>query len=249
MKVVVTNDDGVHTPFLEPLIEALREDGHHVVAVVPERPRSAAGLARTYHKPLRVRKVGGLYVINGFPADAVFLALKLLAPDADLVISGVNVGENIGLEATYGSGTVGAAIQGGVLGVPSLALSMEVGGDIALMKKIVKAAVETAGWGIEDFLAVSLNIPNRWGGGLYCPSRLARIVYRERLYENIDPRGDRYYWRWGDRVDRLDEGTDAYYFYIRRGVTALGITERGVAKAEPFVGELAVRIGAKYIKC
>ncbi|MFN7105712.1 MAG: 5'/3'-nucleotidase SurE, partial [Pyrobaculum sp.] len=128
MKVVVTNDDGAHTPFLEPLIEALREGGHHVVAVVPERPRSAAGLARTYHKPLRVKKMGGLYVINGFPADAVFLALKLLASDADLLISGVNVGENIGLEATYGSGTVGAAIQGGVLGIPSLAVSMEVGG-------------------------------------------------------------------------------------------------------------------------
>ena len=60
MKIVVTNDDGPHAPWLGPLVKALEEAGHEVVVVVPERPRSAAGLARTYHKPLRLRRLGGI---------------------------------------------------------------------------------------------------------------------------------------------------------------------------------------------
>jgi 5'-nucleotidase (EC 3.1.3.5)/3'-nucleotidase (EC 3.1.3.6)/exopolyphosphatase (EC 3.6.1.11) len=216
VKIVVTNDDGPHSPLLEPLVEALEDAGHEVVVVVPERPRSAAGLARTYHKPLRLRRLGDYYVVNGFPADAVFLALKLVAPDAELVLSGVNVGENIGIEATYGSGTVGAAIQGGVLGVRSLALSMEAGGWVDLMKRIAVAAVE-ASIKLDEVLAASVNIPGRWGGGLYCAKKLAKAVYRERLYEGVDPRGDKYYWRWGPRAEGFEPGTDAYYFYTERG--------------------------------
>jgi len=174
VKIVVTNDDGPHSPWLGPLVEALEEAGHEVVVVVPERPRSAAGLARTYHKPLRVRRLGGYYVVNGFPADAVFLALKLVSPDAELVLSGVNVGENIGVEATYGSGTVGAAIQGGVLGARSLALSMEAGGEVGFMRRVAVAAVEAAAF-LDGFLTVSVNIPARWGGGVYCARGWRRL--------------------------------------------------------------------------
>ncbi len=248
VKILVTNDDGIHSPLLSPLVETLEEAGHEVVVVVPERQRSAAGLARTYHKPLRVRKVSRYYVVNGFPADAVFIGLKYITPDADLVLSGVNIGENIGVEATYGSGTVGAAIQGGVLGVPSIAISMEVGGDVSLMKKVARASVELVGE-LGDILAASVNIPKGWGGGLYCPGRLARLVYREKLYEGVDPRGERYFWRWGFRSEQFDEDTDALYFYAMRGITTIGIAESGVVKLCRFGEGLGVEIGVKYIKC
>lgn len=249
MKIVVTNDDGPHSPLLEPLVRGLEAVGNEVVVVVPERPRSAAGLARTYHKPLRVRRLGGYYVVNGFPADAVFLALKLIAPDAELVISGVNVGENIGIEATYGSGTVGAALQAGVLGVPSIAASMEVGGDVDFMIKVVEGAVASARAGLDGVLAVSINIPSVWKGGVYCVRKLARAVYRERLYEGVDPRGEKYYWRWGPRRSEFEPDTDAYYFYYMRGVTVLGLSESGVASVENFGRKLGQLIGAVQVDC
>ena len=250
MKVVVTNDDGPQTPLLKPLVEELKKAGHRVVVVVPERPRSAAGLARTFHKPLRVRQVdGGVYVVNGYPADAVFLALKLIAPDAEVVVSGVNVGENVGVEATFGSGTVGAAIQAGVLGVPGVAVSMEQGGDVQLMRRVAAAAVDAVGGGLGGAYAVSINIPAEWGGGLFCPERLARVVYQERLYEGVDPRGEAFYWRWGPRRERLDAGTDAYYFYTERGITVVGLWENGVVPAVEYAKRLGSLLGVKYIKC
>ncbi|MGC8994205.1 MAG: 5'/3'-nucleotidase SurE [Pyrobaculum sp.] len=249
MKIVVTNDDGPHTPLLEPLVEVLESRGHEVVVVVPERPRSAAGLARTYHKPLRVRRIGRFYVVNGFPADAVFIALKLIAPDADVVLSGVNVGENIGIEATYGSGTVGAAVQAGALGVPSIAVSMEVGGDVEFMKKVVGEAVESLRAGLDGALAASVNIPREWGGGVYCVRRLARSVYSERLYEGVDPRGEKFYWRWGPRRESFERDTDAYYFYQMRGITVLGVSDWGVVSVKGFGREMGLRIGAKQINC
>ncbi|WP_053240324.1 5'/3'-nucleotidase SurE [Pyrobaculum islandicum] len=249
MKIVVTNDDGPNTSLLELLVEALKSAGHSVVVVVPERPRSAAGLARTYHKPLRVRKFGNYYVVNGFPADAVFLALKLITPDADLILSGINTGENIGIEATYGSGTVGAAIQGGVLGVRSLAISMELGGDVKFATKVAVEMVETSALIPRDVLAISINIPSKWRGGLYCVRKIARTVYKEKLYEGIDPRGERFYWRWGPRSESFEPDTDAYYFYVERGVTVLGISESGVADVGNFGRELGTKIGAKQIYC
>lgn len=249
MKIVVTNDDGPHTPLLEPLVESLESRGHKVVVVVPERPRSAAGLARTYHKPLRVRRIGQYHIVNGFPADAVFIALKLIAPDADVVISGVNVGENIGIEATYGSGTVGAAVQAGALGVPSIAVSMEAGGDVEFMKKVVRGAVGSLHVGLEGALAASINIPREWGGGVYCVRRLAKAVYRERLYEGVDPRGEKFYWRWGPRRESFERDTDAYYFYEMRGITVLGVSDSGIVGVVGFGREVGFRIGAKQINC
>jgi 5'-nucleotidase len=249
VKIIVTNDDGPHTPLLKPLLEALSSQGHDLIVVVPERPRSAAGLARTYHKPLRIKKLGDIYVINGYPADAVFLALKLIAPDAELVFSGVNVGENIGVEATYGSGTVGAAIQGGVMGVRSIAMSMELGGDLDVVKKVAAAAVDVVNHGLGEAFTISINIPREWRGVVYCAKRLAKSVYREELYEGRDPRDDKFYWRWGPRREVFEPDTDAYYFYIQRGVTVVGISDRGLADVGAYGRALAERLGVKQINC
>ncbi|MEZ0248527.1 MAG: 5'/3'-nucleotidase SurE [Thermoproteus sp.] len=242
MKIVVTNDDGPHTPLLRPLVEALEARGHEVVVVVPERQRSATGLARTYHKPLRIRRVGRYYVTNGFPTDSVFLALKLVAPDADLVLSGINVGENIGFESTYGSGTVAAAIQAGVLGRKALAASMEANADLKEVLLVVLSFIDALeGYWRDDLLAVSVNVPSGWSGNLASPKALARGLYLEELHKYVDPRGEVFYWRWGPRRDDFPKETDAYAFYMERAATAVGICGNGVCPVDDLVS-LAYRL-------
>ncbi len=236
MKIVLTNDDGPHAPALRRVVEALKERGHEVVVVVPERQRSATGFARTYHKPLRVRKIGDYYLTNGFPTDAVFLALNLLAPDAELVVSGINMGENIGFESTYGSGTVAAAIQAGLLGRKAIAASMEQGADLGDAVALLTSLVEASeGHWRDDLLAVSVNLPSGWSGKLVSPKALALGLYAERLYKFVDPRGEEFYWRWGPRRDEFPEDTDAHAFYIDKAATAVGICRDGVCD----VGDLA----------
>jgi len=123
VKVLVVNDDGPNA-VLEQLLTRLKEAGHDVVAVVPERARSATGLARTYHKPLRLRCLRrDICVVNGYPSDAVVLGLKLIMPDADIVLSGINDGANLGFVSTYGSGTVSEEV--GLVGARSLASNLK----------------------------------------------------------------------------------------------------------------------------
>lgn len=244
MKIVVTNDDGPHSYILPKVVEWLTSEGHRVVVVVPERPRSAAGLARTYHKPLRVKKLGDFYVVNGYPSDAVFLAVKLIAPDVELIISGVNLGENIGVEATFGSGTVGAAIQGGVLGVPAAAISMENGADLSLVRRVMTAVV---GATLRDALAYIINIPSSWSGGVACPVKLAKSVYTEQLYSGEDPRGEVFYWRWGPRSNSFDRDSDAYYFYMERHITVVALAEHGLGDASMVGNALGKALGASVL--
>jgi len=232
MKILVTNDDGPQNPSLYSMLEYLEERGHEAVAIVPERPRSAAGMARTYHKPLRVWKADRVYLINGYPSDAVFMGLKLLAPDAQMVISGVNSGENVGVESTFGSGTVGAALQAGALGVRAIAMSMERGGDLSVALKIAGALTSLAIDWPRDLIALSVNIPAEWSGEVVSPRKLAKRVFDERVYTGEDPRGVKFFWRWGPRLDTFEEDTDAYYFYVRRAVTIVGIGVSGVGGAE-----------------
>ena len=124
MKILVSNDDGVHSPGLHQLAERLSEAGE-VTVVAPDRERSAAGHSLTLHKPLRVAEVkDGVYSVNGTPTDCVNLAVNhLLKEKPALVVSGINQGGNLGDDVTY-SGTVSAAMEGTLLGIPSIAISL-----------------------------------------------------------------------------------------------------------------------------
>lgn len=133
MRLLLTNDDGIDSPpGLRALAMELHEDGHEIHVIAPEVQRSSIGSARTYDKPLRLihRELGGypidgVYAIDGTPADAVFIGgVKMFQPDA--VVSGVNLGENVGLESLFISGTIGAAIQASLMGLPGIAVSMVV---------------------------------------------------------------------------------------------------------------------------
>ena len=127
-KLVITNDDGPNSPGLRALIEGLRDLGELLV-IVPEEALGGRGKAISLPRPIKVREAGdGFYTISGTPADAVLIALELSKPEPiDLVVSGINLGPNVGLEDFFHSGTVGAAIQASLKGIPALAISYAMG--------------------------------------------------------------------------------------------------------------------------
>src|SRR3990172_3221336 len=122
--LLLTNDDGVHASGLAALARALDELGD-VYVLAPEREQSACGHALTLHRPLRVDRLGERrFAVNGTPSDCVNLAvLGLLPAEPKLVVSGINHGSNLGDDVTY-SGTVSAAMEGTLLGIPSIAVSL-----------------------------------------------------------------------------------------------------------------------------
>lgn len=128
MTIVLTNDDGINAPGIQRMKTTLREAGHDVVVVAPAANQSGVSRAATYANAVRVRRVSRTdrdYAVQGTPVDCVRAALVgQLVPDADLVISGINHGANLG-DDIYNSGTVGAAIEAAILGVPAMAISQQ----------------------------------------------------------------------------------------------------------------------------
>lgn len=209
--ILVTNDDGVHAAGLHALAAALDDLGD-VYVVAPDREQSAVGHALTLHRPLRITQVGERrFSVNGTPSDCVNLAVLGFLPERPvLVASGINHGSNLGDDVTY-SGTVSAAMEGTLLGVPSMAVSRAEAGDAGFegagaVARLVASRVLVEGLPAKTLLNV--NVP----GGPASAIRMTRLghrVYREKIVQETDPRGRPYYWigagppEWNE-----DEGSD-----------------------------------------
>jgi 5'-nucleotidase len=193
--LLVTNDDGVHAPGLSALAEALTELGD-VFVIAPDREQSAVGHALTLHRPLRVDRLGERrFAVNGTPSDCVNLGVLGLLPEPPvLVVSGINDGANLGDDVTY-SGTVSAAMEGTLLGVSSIAVSLERPdegfAEAARIARLVAARVLVEGLSPKAFLNV--NVPRGMPKGIRL-TELGHRVYKERIVEQTDPRGRTYYW-------------------------------------------------------
>ncbi len=209
--ILVTNDDGVHAPGLAALAAALDELGE-VYVVAPDREQSAVGHALTLHRPLRVTSAGERrFAVNGTPSDCVNLAILGLLPERPvLVVAGINHGLNLGDDVTY-SGTVSAAMEGTLLGVPSMAVSkadpettgFEHAGAVA---KLVASRVLVEGLPAKTLLNV--NLPADAPAGIRM-TRLGHRVYQEKVVQEMDPRGRPYYWIGaGPPVWNEDEASD-----------------------------------------
>jgi 5'-nucleotidase len=194
--ILVTNDDGIHAAGLAALAAALEPIGEvHVIA--PDREQSAVGHALTLHRPLRVHRVGERrFAVNGTPSDCVNLGVLGLLPESPvLVAAGVNHGSNLGDDVTY-SGTVSAAMEGTLLGVPSMAVS-QVDGEASgfegagRIAELVAARVLVEGLPAKTLLNV--NVPRGAVRGVRM-TRLGHRVYREKVVQEVDPRGRPYYW-------------------------------------------------------
>jgi 5'/3'-nucleotidase len=207
--VVLTNDDGIHAPGLAALESALAELGE-VYIVAPEREQSACGHALTLHRPLRPLRLGERrFSVNGTPSDCVNLAVLGFLPEPPvLVVSGINHGANLGDDVTY-SGTVSAAMEGTILGVPSIAVSLVDGGDFAVAGRVARLiAMRVLVGGLPDNTLLNVNVPPQPPRGIRM-ARLGHRVYKEKIVEQADPRGRSHYWIGGGeaRWDDL-EGTD-----------------------------------------
>jgi 5'-nucleotidase len=216
MKILLSNDDGYQAPGIVALYEALK-DLAEVEVVAPEHNNSAKSNALTLHAPLYVNiAANGFRYVNGTPADCVHIALTgLLGYTPDLVVSGINNGANMGDDTIY-SGTVGAAMEGYLFGVPAIAFSQVEKGWAHLDSAARKARElvahllrqrEEAGptW------LLNVNIPNLPHGELkpYKVCRLGRRHAAEKVISQTSPRGDVMYWIGSAGKAKDDaEGTD-----------------------------------------
>jgi 5'-nucleotidase len=209
--ILVTNDDGIHSPGLKALAGALGEIGE-VYVIAPDRERSAAGHSLTLHKPLRATEVGpGWYVVDGTPTDCVTLGVMgMLKEKPQLVISGINLGANLGDDITY-SGTVSAAVEGTLLGIPSFAISAvdsrqeDLAGAADFAGRLAQVILER---GLPRDTLLNVNVPSGQVKGVVV-TRQGKRSYNELIVEKIDPRGKTYYWiGGGEPTWELLGGTD-----------------------------------------
>lgn len=213
-RILVVNDDGINGPGLLPLVKALRRLGK-VTAVVPERERSTVSHALTLHKPLRMHaRQDGILALNGTPSDcARFGVLHLMKGKVDLLVSGINRGYNLGEDVFY-SGTVGAAYEGALLGIPSLAVSREWGEPEAFEAAAgvtLRVARKLLSHDLPPGLCLNLNVPARTESRLrnLRIAVLGKRVYSQEVAVRKDPRGRKYYWMMGRAVSGLmHAGTD-----------------------------------------
>jgi 5'-nucleotidase len=222
MHILVTNDDGVQAPGLLALAQALRKLGR-VTVFAPDRNWSASGHVKTMDRPLRVRETrlaDGMpaFTSDGAPSDCVALPLLgLVEEKVDLVVSGINPNANIGHDVTY-SGTVTAAMEAVIWGVPGIAVSLDSPekhgnqleyGTAANVGEYIAGRVLDEG--LPEGVLLNVNVPYLKESDLkgYMVTRQGLRVYRDALDRRVDPRGRPYYWIGGEAPTGVDEpGTD-----------------------------------------
>jgi 5'-nucleotidase len=197
--ILVTNDDGVHSQGIIALYRAMKDLGDAYI-VAPDRERSAAGHSLTLHKPLKVEEIReGVYSINGTPTDCVTLGInKLLPAKPDLIVSGINRGANLGDDITY-SGTVSAAVEGTIFGIPSIAFSL-IADKHYHFDTASSFALKLAGYAIEHSLPydtlLNVNVPNVQKEMIQGVkfTRQGKRIYDGSIQETYDPWGLKHYW-------------------------------------------------------
>ncbi|WP_258240287.1 5'/3'-nucleotidase SurE [Pseudidiomarina homiensis] len=225
MKLLVSNDDGVHAPGIAALYEALNEIAQ-VRVIAPDRNCSGASNSLTLHNPLRVQKLdNGFFSLNGTPTDCVHLGTNSpLADDVDLVVSGINDGPNMGDDVLY-SGTVAAAMEGRYMGLPAIAVSM---GDRT------HDYYETAARVVADIVNKMADQPLRLDTilNINVPAvpyeelkgikitRLGRRHRAETMVESSDPFGRKIYW-YGPIGGHQDDGEDTDFYAVREGYVSI----------------------------
>jgi 5'-nucleotidase len=212
---LLSNDDGVTSRGLEIMCEALRER-FDVVIIAPETEQSASSHSLSLHRPLRLRKVSDdpaamTFALDGTPADCIYVALhagtRVLSRKPAVVVSGINRGLNLGQDVFY-SGTVAAAREGALRGLPAVAVSAHVHADLPAVAKLAeKVATYLVTEGKRGVL-FNINVPRKWGGEVRATKIGARI-YEELVDMRLDPRGREYLWLGGPGVrHERNAGTD-----------------------------------------
>ena len=227
--ILISNDDGIFAPGIYALWEAMSEIGETIV-VAPNTEKSAVGHAITISDPIRIEEVkrsNGFkgFSVNGTPADSVKIAVKsIMKNKPDIIISGINAGANVGQSLLY-SGTISAASEGTLLGIPSIAISLDALRDMdfstskVVAKKIVNKVLE---YGLPNETLLNVNIPKDTEGGIkgYQITHQGAIYFKDHFEMREDPRGRIYYWMTGDVKD-TDKELESDGVAIKEGYVSI----------------------------
>lgn len=216
LRILLSNDDGVHAAGLKALARELRRIGDLTV-IAPDSDQSSVSHSLTLNRPLRIKNHGdGVYSVDGTPTDCVTLAFHKLQRHhpPQLVVSGLNHGANMGEDVTY-SGTVAAAIEGTIMGVPAIAASMTVadieGRSFLSAARFIRRLITKTHGQMPLNTLLNINFPRMPRGGYkqYQITRLGKRVYKDIISTNTDPRGKSYFWIGGEPTWERTIETDA----------------------------------------
>ncbi|MDG6964223.1 MAG: 5'/3'-nucleotidase SurE [Nitrososphaerota archaeon] len=253
--VMVTNDDSVQS---NGIVELARAAAKHAEAIIvaPEQPQSATALSLTFHKPLRVGRVRRdgfeCYAVSGSPGDSVMVGVnKILPRRPDLVVSGINIGDNDTFQDVLASGTVAAALEAAITGIPAIAFSMEVSGESLFALEYDQPDFTNAGVIASEIIGdvlehgmpegadvLNVNFPRK-----VLPSTpikltdLGRRKYTDKVMVRKDPRGRAYYWLFGERLSEFPEKSDAEAVLVKRHVS---ITPMALKMSAPISKDLSL---------
>ena len=217
LKLLISNDDGIFAAGLRTLANTLAQEGHDITIVAPDRERSATGHGLTVHQPIRAQIVEDLFhpgitawSCSGTPADCVKLALSAIVDShPDFVLSGINHGPNLGTDILY-SGTVSAAMEGMIEGIPSVAFSLAnfTSGEFPTAAQfahtlITKLHPQVSGEGILLNVNVPAVKPEAIAGAVITRQGLRRYI--DTFEKRTDPRGKSYYWLAGEAVEEVEQ--------------------------------------------
>lgn len=214
--ILITNDDGIHSLGIKALQEALQPLGK-IIVIAPERDNSAVSHSLTMHRPLKVQQLEEqIYSVDGTPTDCVAIGLKkILSKPPDLLVSGINAGANLGDDISY-SGTVSAAIEATMYGIPSIAISvggpppLQFGGAMQVAACMAKKVLENK---LPEKTLLNINVPS---GEIYNTIQITkqgRRLWQDAIQETLDPWGNKRYWiGGGTSLADPEQDTDVYVF-------------------------------------
>jgi 5'-nucleotidase len=223
--ILVSNDDGVAAEGLAALADAMAPLGE-VWVVAPDREQSAASHALSLSRPLRVKKLKPRWFsVDGTPSDCSYLAINHLMKDVrpDLMVSGINHGANLADDVTY-SGTVAAAMEASLLGVPAIAFSLvrHRDFDFRAAARFARALARfTLAHPVPHRLLLNVNVPGHVKPKGYAVTRLGKHSYGNEVVEKTDPRGVRYYWIGGTSFTHQDIPGSDCNAVLRDGLVSL----------------------------
>jgi 5'-nucleotidase len=215
LRILISNDDGISALGIRTLADTLARAGHSVTVVCPDGERSATGHGLTLHQPIRAEVIPGVFhpqvtawSCSGTPADCVKFALSaVLEKSPDFLLSGINHGSNLGTDILY-SGTVSAAMEGMIYGIPSLAISLasfteqqnfQPAADFAL-----NLVGKMAGNPFPQATLLNINVPPGPIAGVKI-TRQGLRRYTEKFEKRLDPRGKSYYWLVGEVIEEIPQ--------------------------------------------
>ena len=234
---MVTNDDSIQSDGIIELAKAVSKHAQ-VIIVAPEQPQSATALSLTFHKPLRVTKVRraefDCYAVSGTPGDCVMIGInKLLPRSPDLVVAGINIGDNNTFQDILASGTVAASLEAAITGIPAVAFSLEVGEEslfaLEYNQPDFSKAAGVAGEIVRDVLEygmpggaeiLNVNFPPKVDAATEIAlTEVGRRKYTDKVIVRKDPRGRAYYWLFGEKLAHFPPRTDAEAVLMERKVS------------------------------